>query len=268
MKLVLISVLSMVGLGAFFALVLAIVDRKMKVIEDVRISKIAEALPGANCGACGVTSCHAFAEIAVAKGEGINCPLGGEEASQKIAAILGIEHTVAQKKIAVVHCGVKESQRKKRAKYLGIVTCQAVELLNGGDMECGFGCLGYGDCVKACPFCAIEIKEGKVEVSVAKCTACGKCVEACPRKIISLEVLDKDRGVLLVACNSKDNGAVVKKICVVGCIGCGICVKLTPGGAFELKENLARVNYGKLTQGEDGHTAIEKCPTKCIKEVR
>ncbi len=268
MKLVLISVLSMVGLGAFFALVLAIVDKKMKVIEDVRISEIAEALPGANCGACGVTNCHAFAEAAVAKGEEVSCPLGGEEASKKIAAILGIEHTVTQKKIAVVHCGVGESQRKKRAKYLGIVTCQAVELLGGGDMECSFGCLSYGDCVKACPFCAIEIKEGKVEVNVSKCTACGKCVEACPRKIISLEALDKDRGLLLVACSSKDKGAVVRKICTVGCIGCGVCVKLTPGGGFELKENLAKVNYEKLTQGEDQDKAIEKCPTKCIKEVK
>lgn len=268
MKLVLISILSMVGLGAFFAVVLAAVDKKMKIKEDARINKIAEILPGANCGACGVASCHAFAEAAINKGGGIICPVGGEEASQKIATILGVKAVQLEKKLAVIHCGVREPQRKRKAKYLGIGGCQAVELLNGGDMECSFGCLGYGDCVKACPFGAIVMRGGKPEIITDKCTACGKCAEACPRNIISLEVFNKERGIVLVACSSKDKGAVVRKICTVGCIACGICAKVTPEGGFELRENLARVNYEKLKERKDWNKAIEKCPTGCIVEVK
>jgi ferredoxin len=60
----------------------------------------------------------------------------------------------------------------------------------------------------------------------------------------------------------------VRKICAVGCIGCGICVKLTPEGGFELKDNLARVNYQKIRECKDWYKAIEKCPTQCIVEVR
>ena len=268
MKLVLISILSMVGLGAFFAVVLAAVSKRMRVEEDARISKIAEILPGANCGACGVANCHAFAEAAVTKGGKAVCPVGGDEASQKIANLLGVEHAEVEKKIAVVHCGVKESQRKRRAKYLGIGGCQAVELLNRGGMECSFGCLGYGDCSKACPFSAIEMREGRPEVIADKCTACGKCVEACPRNIISLEVFDKERGIVLVACSSEDKAAVVRKICAVGCIGCGVCAKVTPEGGFELRGNLARVNYEKLKEHKDWNKAIKKCPTRCIVEVK
>lgn len=268
MKLVLVSMLSMVGLGAFFALVLAVLDKKLAVKEDVRIGSITEILPGVNCGACGVASCHAFAEAAITKEGKIVCPVAGEEISRKIDAILGIKHKKQEKKIAVVHCGVRDSQRKKRSKYLGIKGCQAAELLNGGDMQCSFGCLGYGDCVAACLFGAIEMKEGHPEVRVNKCTACGKCVEVCPRKIISLEVFDKDRGIILVACNSEDKGAVVRKICAVGCIGCGLCIKLCPQGGFELKENLAKVNYNKAKECKDWHKAIEKCPTRCIVELK
>ena len=29
---------------------------------------------------------------------------------------------------------------------------------NGGPKKCNFGCLGFGECVKACPFDAIHIK--------------------------------------------------------------------------------------------------------------
>ena len=268
MKLVLVSILSMVGLGAFFAVVLAVVDKKLGIKEDARVRRIAEVLPGGNCGACGFGGCHAFAEAAIEKAGEIVCPVAGEEASKKIATILGIEHMELEKKIAVIHCGVKEPQRKRRAKYQGIRSCQAIELLNGGDMECGFGCLGYGDCVRACPFGALEMSEGKPEVIIERCTACGKCIESCPRNIISLKNFDRDKGIILIACSSEDKGAVVKKICEVGCIGCGLCVKVCPEGCFELKENLARVDYEKLRECKDWNKAIKMCPTQCIVEVR
>ncbi len=252
----------------FFAVLLAVVNRKLAVIGDARIGKIAEILPGVNCGVCGFGGCHAFAEATVTKGGETVCPVAGGEASKKIAAILGIEHTELEKKIAVIRCGVKEPQRQRRGKYLGIKSCQAVELLNSGNMECGFGCLGYGDCAGACPFGAIEMREGSPEIIIDKCTACRKCVEVCPRNIISLKEFDKDKGIVLVKCSSEDRGARVRKICAVGCIACGVCVKLCPEGGFEIKENLAGIDYEKAKEHKDYAKAIEKCPTQCIVEVK
>ena len=110
----------------------------------------------------------------------------------------------------------------------------------------------------SCPFGAIRMEEGLPIVDPEKCTACGNCVAACPRKIISLRPCDFG---VVVACSSRDAGAVVRKICPVGCIACKICVKQVPE-AFTVTDNLAAVDYAKT--GIDCDAAIEKCPTKCI----
>jgi electron transfer flavoprotein alpha subunit len=44
-------------------------------------------------------------------------------------------------------------------------------------------CTGCETCVSACPFGAIEMRDGKAFITDA-CTLCGACVEACPEKAI------------------------------------------------------------------------------------
>ncbi len=44
-------------------------------------------------------------------------------------------------------------------------------------------CVGCGACVKACPFSAISMVDGKASIGSA-CTACGVCVTKCPVKAI------------------------------------------------------------------------------------
>ena len=38
---------------------------------------------------------------------------------------------------------------------------------------CQYGCLGYGDCTRACAFDAIHIVDGIAKVDREKCTGCG-----------------------------------------------------------------------------------------------
>ncbi len=261
MNTLLISLLAMGGLGLFFASVLAFAYEKLKVEEDPRVEAVLEALPGLNCGACGRAGCRELAEKIAAQGslENLRCPPGGAETEEKIAEILGIAAGPQIKKRAVVKCGGSKELAMDKAVYSGIANCAAAELVAGGHKACGFGCLGFGDCVKVCPFDAIHMGEdGLPHVIEEKCTGCGLCVEACPRKIIELVPC---RNRVVVACSSKDKGAVVRKACKVGCIACMICVKAAPD-VYTVADNLARVDYEKGDAAAE--SAVAKCPTKCI----
>ncbi|MCK4462873.1 MAG: RnfABCDGE type electron transport complex subunit B [Candidatus Omnitrophica bacterium] len=187
-NLIVISILGMGGLSFFFAVVLATANTRLKVKEDPRIAEIEKILPGLNCGICGFLNCHEYAVHLGKNAVSIDkCKVGGEEAQKKLAVLLGVEAKKAVKKRAVVHCAADIKIRKKKAEYFGINTCAAEDLIKGGEILCEYGCLGLGDCKRACPFDAIRMVDSLPEINADKCVACGKCLEACPRNIISLE---------------------------------------------------------------------------------
>jgi len=259
--LIIISVAAMGGLGLFFAIVLAIASEKLKVKEDPRVLQINEALPGLNCGACGQAGCHDLAEKIAAQGnlDGLSCPPGGAEVIEAIAEILGITAETGVKKRAVVKCGGTKELAGDRGQYHGIKSCAAEELVGGGHKTCSYGCLGHGDCVKVCPFDAMVMgQNGLPKIDEAKCTACGLCVEACPRQIIELVPCNNR---IIVSCNSRDKGVVVRKACKVGCIACNLCVKNAAEG-YIIEDNLAKVKYDKGDQAAE--PGVAKCSTKCI----
>ncbi|HSV87215.1 MAG TPA: RnfABCDGE type electron transport complex subunit B, partial [Bacteroidales bacterium] len=105
-EITLISVVSLGSLGLISAIILFLVARQFKVLEDPRIDLVSDLLPAANCGGCGFAGCRAFAEVIV-KAEslaGLNCPPGGNETMQKIASALGLEAVETEPMIAVLRC--------------------------------------------------------------------------------------------------------------------------------------------------------------------
>ena len=69
--------------------------------------------------------------------------------------------------------------------YDGASDCRISNSLYIGETDCSYGCLGFGDCVKACTFDAMYI-DPITDLPVIiddKCVACGACVKACPRNI-------------------------------------------------------------------------------------
>ncbi|OGW75111.1 MAG: hypothetical protein A2Z72_05630 [Omnitrophica bacterium RBG_13_46_9] len=256
----------MAGLGLFFSSVLAIANQKLKVKEDPRVEEIENLLPGVNCGACGFANCHQYAESLV-KGDcpPDRCKAGGQKVSQRLAEILGVSVGKSVKEAAIIHCGANAFVRKKKAVYVGIKTCLAAHNTFGGEIHCVYGCLGYGDCAKACFFGAVTMVNGLPKIDNDKCAACGKCAFACPRGLIAVEKMDSEK-FIYVACNSLNKGPETRKICPVGCIGCGLCQKLTRG-IFYVENNLARVQYGKIKDIQNPEEVISKCPTKCILKV-
>ena len=86
---VIFSVVLLAVLGLVLALILYLVAQKFKVEEDPRIDLVAEALPGANCGACGKAGCRDMAEQIVKDPSYTGCPVCNADNIAKIAEILG-----------------------------------------------------------------------------------------------------------------------------------------------------------------------------------
>ena len=259
-EMVLISFISMGGIGAALAGFLAYADKKLKVEEDPMVEAICGILPNTNCGGCGVPGCRMLAE-ALLKGEAPpnSCVAGGSDTAKKLAAVLGMDHTDHKRTLAVVLCKGGNAEAERRASYRGEVSCTAANL-TGGDKSCTYGCLGYGECVEACKFDAMAMDDNGLPVVFHdKCVGCGACARACPRDIIEMHPEDHK---LFVYCRSRDKGAHAKKVCKVSCIACGLCVKdCSVSDGIVLKDNLAVVDYALAPQTDE---SIKRCPTKCI----
>lgn len=259
------SVLVVAGLSLAFGLGLAYFARKFYTHSDPRVNRVRKVLPGVNCGACGLAGCDAFAE-AVAEGKAPvdGCVPGQKEVADKIAKILGKETTLEKKKmVAQLHCNGTIENCGSKFYYKGAETCKAASLLLGGFRNCSYACLQFGDCVEACPFGAIKMKEnGLPEVDKEKCVGCGTCVAACPKGLYELVPEAKKVHVL---CSSKDLNKVVVKACRVGCIACRACEKACPADAIHVEDHLAVIDYSKCINCAK---CVSACPRKIIKDDR
>ena len=251
-------------LGTVFGLGLAVAAKHFRIDVDPRVEEVLEALPNANCGACGYAGCAAFAQ-AVVKGEAPvdGCVPGGLECARAVARIVGAEVGEVEKRRAVVRCQGGNAEAKREFEYAGVPDCRAAVLVGGGPKACKFGCVGLGTCASVCPFEAIEMgPNGLPEISEEKCTGCGLCARACPVGIISIL---PSRFRVYLACSNPGRGKEVKAVCSRGCIACRACVKATESGAITWGEGLPEIDYEKWT---DPDAAIEKCPMKCFADRR
>ncbi len=263
----------MVTLGAvagIAAILLFLVAKKFRVEEDPRIDKVAELLPGANCGGCGYAGCRGLAEALVKaadKGDisGLACPPGGSAAMKAIGEVLGMAVTEAEPMVAVLRCGGTHEKAPRTLQYDGAPKCVIAHTVFVGEKGCPNGCLGLGDCVAACAFGAMYMDEktGLPVIDPAKCVACGACVKACPRKIIEMRPKGKKERRVWVSCVNTEKGALALKYCKAACIGCGKCVKECPEKvqAITLQNNLAYIDPKKcIACGK----CVLVCPTKAI----
>nr|WP_263558295.1 electron transport complex subunit RsxB [Paucibacter sp. B2R-40] len=133
------------------------------------IAEIDAALPQTQCTRCGYADCHAYA-VAVAQGEaGINqCPPGGAEGIQRLAAITGR----AALPLSAEH---------------GLEGPLKLALIDEA------WCIGCTLCIKACPVDCIVGAPKQMHVVVnEQCTGCELCVPACPVDCISLVSLQPE----------------------------------------------------------------------------
>ena len=196
--------------GIFVGVFLGIAGLLFKVKVDEKEEAVLAALPGNNCGGCGYAGCSGLA-AAIAKGEApVNaCPVGGEAVGKKVAEIMGVEAEASEHMVAFVACQGTCERTRRDYEYYGIEDCRMMSFVpGGGPKSCNSGCLGFGSCVKVCPFDAIHVQDGVAVVDREACKACGKCVAVCPKKLISLIPY---RAKTAVACVSGDKGPVTMR---------------------------------------------------------
>ena len=207
---ILIAVGVVAGVGLLIGLILSVASIIMAVPKDEKAEAILEALPGANCGACGYSGCSGYA-AALATGEadpGL-CAPGGLACTKAVSEILGVSTGAVEPKVAVVRCMGSLDHTSCKAEYSGVMSCSAALKIGGGLTACSYGCMGLGDCEAACPYDAIHVKNGVAYVESGKCRACTLCVRACPRNII--EIVPK-KDMAMVRCSNRDKGADRKSV--------------------------------------------------------
>jgi Na+-translocating ferredoxin:NAD+ oxidoreductase RNF subunit RnfB len=255
-----VPVILLVVLALFFGIVLTIAAKIMYVPVDETVAAVREELPGANCGACGYSGCDGYAAaFGDDKDTPVNkCPVGGADLAAKIAEILGVEAAAGAAPVAVVMCQGNKDVAKDIMKYGSNMTCKGATQLFGGAKGCTFGCLGLGDCVRACDFGALQIINGVAVVDREACVGCGVCAKTCPKSVI--EILTTDNRVS-PRCKSKDKGAKVMKSCKSGCIGCKKCENTCKFDAIHVENNLAVIDYDKC---KNCGLCAKECPTNAI----
>lgn len=260
MNTVIFAVIVVAGIGLIAGLGLSVASVIMSVKTDEKVEALRAELPGANCGACGFSGCDGYAE-ALARGETVPglCAPGGPDVNAELGKILGVGVEASEPKVAVVKCNGTCDHVGNKMFYTGISTCKAANMMYSGTLACNYGCLGFGDCQKACQYGAITVQNGKATVDKSKCTACTACVKTCPKSII--EMMPRDKTYAEVVCSNKDKGAAARKVCEVVCIACGKCVRACEYGAVVVENNLAHIDPEKCVACG---ACVEACPEKCI----
>lgn len=186
------AVLVMLGLGAACGIILSVAAKVFYVWEDPRISQVEYFTAGANCGGCGYAGCSAAAAAVVAgKASPSVCIVGGQESAVRIAEIMGMDPGTAEPLLSLNAC---QGGHRAADKYYydGAQTCAALAHLCGGRRVCTVGCLGMGDCIRACKFDAVHMgPEGYPVVDESRCVGCGACEKACPKEIITVRTMSQ-----------------------------------------------------------------------------
>lgn len=138
-----------------------------KPIDQELVEKIDAVLPQTQCRKCGFSGCKPYAHAIVSGQADINqCPPGGSEGIEKIAALMGVPF-------------------KPLNIAFGITQPKMIALIDESQ------CIGCTFCLRACPVDAIIGAAKQMHtVIAAECTGCELCIAPCPMDCIKMIPVD------------------------------------------------------------------------------
>lgn len=248
------------GLGLIVGIGLAVASKVFYVYVDPKILAVEDALPGANCGGCGLPGCSSNAEAIVAgKAAPNSCVAAGPDVAEAIAAILGVAIEAKEPDIARPGCTYGVQNADTKYIYDGLSDCRAAVLLGGGMKVCNIGCLGLGSCARACPFDAIVMGEDNLpKVDEKKCTGCGTCERVCPKHIINLSSVTRR---ILKEYTTDDCTTPCQRACPAGINICEYIRQISLGNYHEAVQVIKERNPFPSVIGRI-------CPRPCELECR
>ncbi|MGI6722103.1 MAG: RnfABCDGE type electron transport complex subunit B [Anaerovoracaceae bacterium] len=248
-------------IGLLFAIVLVVASKVMAVPVDETQVKVRGVLPGANCGACGFAGCDDYAAALASDPEGTSttaCIPGAAAVAEAIADILGVAAGDVTPQKAYLMCSGDCNQKQDLLNYTGKPTCEAAKQFYGGQWSCSSGCLGLGDCVRACPYDAMRMFDGIPGIDHDLCVGCGVCAKTCPQGILMIH--DENESIK-VSCSNHDVGKKAMQACKVACIACKKCEKACNFDAIHVIDGLAVIDYDKCKRCG---MCAKACPTGAI----
>lgn len=170
--------------------------------------------------------------------------------------------------LPALKCG-HQGLAPRLGQWQGPSSCRLAAAHDDGPLICPFGCLGLGDCLRACPFEAITVNElGFPQINAKLCQSCGHCAQACPKGLIEMETI---AGRVRIPCASQSGLKTSATYCLKACLGCGRCRKACPANAIQrLGGNGAmNVDHGLcLAYGASCDLAcVLACPRQIIKKI-
>ena len=182
----------------------------------------------------------------------------------KSSASLSKTKTKAEPFKALLKCG-HQGAAARPAQWLGPDSCRLAAEHDDGFLLCPYGCLGLGDCARACPTGAISLMNSFASVDRNLCRGCGRCFQACPKNLI---IMTDEQPRAFIPCASNSSLKRNADYCLASCLGCGRCAKacpaeaitrLGPFGAMEIDQRVC-LDYGP----DCGRICAKACPRNII----
>jgi electron transport complex protein RnfB len=256
-------------LGFAFGLALGAAAQRFAVAVNPLVERVRDVLPAANCGACGYAGCPAYARAVVERADVPPnlCAPGRAPVAKAVADLTNKAMGSVIDRVVVLRCHGTSAYARDEAEYAGVGTCAAASLVFGGPKACKNGCLGLGDCVRACLFDALHLDgSGIVEVDAEACTGCGICVPVCPKDLFTLY---PRRHRIELSCVARDKSGVVRPSCSVGCTLCRKCVAKCPAEAITFDGRTILIDHEKcLAYGPGcGEVCVDICPSVILHRI-